>query len=277
VTPLRGEAQRKTYRIVEQIGGGRTSDDVYRAWHDVFRGPCVQKRVQVHGLEDALAYNEPAFLDRLRHPHIVEVREAQWDPDDDSAITFVMRLYEGGSIEDALRTGYRFSIHQATDLTVHVLAALAYVYRSHQAVHRDVKPGNMLLDEARRQGFLSDFGSAAMLDGNGEAAAVLGTDHYRPPETKSSQRVGRSADLYGVGMTLFEMVNGRLPWETHDLATIEKRLRSGRRALSNTVLSTYAPQVPRRLRRVIAKAIAAEPAKRFASHEGYGADWAISS
>jgi hypothetical protein len=52
----------------------------------------------MHGLEDALASNEPAFLDRLRHPHIVEVREAQWDPKQDGAIVFVMRAYEGESI-----------------------------------------------------------------------------------------------------------------------------------------------------------------------------------
>ena len=78
--PLRGEARRKTYRIDERIGGGPATDDIYRAWHNVFQGPCVQKRVHVHGLEDALASNEPAFLDKLRHPHIVEVREAIRSP-----------------------------------------------------------------------------------------------------------------------------------------------------------------------------------------------------
>lgn len=123
--PLRGEAARKTYRIERRIAGGPGTDDVYLAFHTVFQGPCVQKRVHVHGLEDALASNEPAFLNQLRHPHIVEVREAQWDPDQAGAIMFVMRAYEGGTIEHALGTDYRFSLHQAVDLGVHVLDALA--------------------------------------------------------------------------------------------------------------------------------------------------------
>jgi serine/threonine protein kinase len=267
--PLRGEAHRKTYELRDRIAGGPTTDDVYLAWHTVFQGPCVQKRVRVHGLEDALASNEPAFLDKLDHKHIVEVREAQWDPDQPGAITFVMRYYGGGSIQQALRTDYRFSVHQAIDLTVHVLDALAYVDRRFNAVHRDVKPGNVLMDEDRATGYLSDFGSAATLDAKGEALAVQGTDHYRPPEAKSSGRVGRAADLYGVGMTLFEMLNGRLRWETHDFAKVEERLQSGRRALPDSMLSQYAPHIPDRLRRIVNKAIARDPAKRFGTAEEF--------
>ena len=123
--PLRGEASRPTYRIDKSLSGNA----VVLAWHHIFRGPCVQKGVPMHGFEDALAASEPEFLDKLRHDHIVEVREAQWDPQQEGAIVFVMRLYEGGSIGEALVTDYRFSLHQAIDLTVHVLDALAYVFR----------------------------------------------------------------------------------------------------------------------------------------------------
>jgi serine/threonine protein kinase len=241
--PLRGEAAKPTYKIIRQLAGGPATDNVYLAEHTIFQGPCVQKCVHMHGLEDALASNEPAFLDRLRHPHIVEVREAQWDPKQDGAIVFVMRAYEGESIEVALKTDYRFSIHQAIDLAVHTLDALGFVYEKHNAIHRDVKPGNVLMDKDRKKAYLSDFGSAATLDANAEAAAVLGTDHYRPPEAKPSGKVGRSADLFGLGMTLFEMLNGRLPWEKHDLEKIEERLQAGRRALPDAALSTYAPKL----------------------------------
>jgi eukaryotic-like serine/threonine-protein kinase len=267
--PLRGEAQKPTYRIVRQLAGGPATDDVYLAHHTIFNSPCVQKCVHMHGLEDTLASNEPAFLDRLRHPHIVEVREAQWDPKQDNAMVFVMRAYEGESIEKALKTDYRFSIHQAIDLAVHTLDALGFVFQQHNAIHRDIKPGNVLMDKGRRNAYLSDFGSAATLDANGEAAAVLGTDHYRPPEAKSSGKVGRSADLFGLGMTLFEMLNGRLPWEKHDLATVEKRLQSGLRALPDKTLKRYAPHVPDRLRRVVNKAIARDPADRYTSPEEF--------
>lgn len=69
----------------------------------MFNEEFVQKVVSVHGLEDALASNEPAFLNRLQHPNIVEVREAQWDPAQERAIVFVMPKYAGGSVEIALR------------------------------------------------------------------------------------------------------------------------------------------------------------------------------
>jgi serine/threonine protein kinase len=267
--PLRGEANRKTYRIERRIAGGPGTDDVYLAFHTVFQGPCVQKRVHMHGLEGALACNEPGFLNKLRHDHIVEVREAQWDPQQDGAIIFVMRAYEGGSIEEALHAGYGFSVHQAIDLAVHALDALAFVYQTHKAIHRDVKPGNVLMDKERKNAYLSDFGSAATVDAAGQAPAVLGTDHYRPPEAKSSGKVGRSADLFGLGMTLFEMLNGRLPWETHDLAKVEARLRGGRRALPDSALSVYAPHVPARLRKIVNKGIAEDPRRRFASPEEF--------
>jgi serine/threonine protein kinase len=263
--PLRGEASRPTYRIDKPLG----SNDVVLAWHHIFCGPCVQKRVSMHGFEDALAASEPEFLDKLRHDHIVEVREAQWDPQQNGAIVFVMRLYEGGSIGEALVNGYRFSVHQAIDLTVHVLDALAYVYREFGAIHRDVKPANVVMDEQRLNAYLSDFGSAATVDEDGEAAAVLGTDVYRPPEAKATGRVGRGADLYGAGMTLFEMLNGRLPWEQQDFTKLEERLQAGRRALPDSLLSTHAPHVPPRLQRVVNKAIARDPSRRFRSPEEF--------
>ena len=80
MSPLRGErADKPTYQILNRLGDGR-GDDVFLAHHEIFNGKCVQKTVHMHGLEDALASNEPAFLNQLEHPRIVPVREAQWDP-----------------------------------------------------------------------------------------------------------------------------------------------------------------------------------------------------
>ncbi len=78
--PLRGERpDRATYRILDRLGDGR-GDDVFATHHEILDGTFVQKTVAMHGLEDALASNEPAFMHRLDHPRIVPVREAQWDP-----------------------------------------------------------------------------------------------------------------------------------------------------------------------------------------------------
>lgn len=222
----------------------------------------------MHGLEDALASNEPAFLNRLDHPRIVPVREAQWDPGQDRAITFVMPYLAGGSVHDALLEGYRFSTYQSIGIAIDALDALAHVHREFRALHRDTKPGNVLLDENRRHGYLSDFGSAAVVNDAGEAAAVLGTNVYRPPESRLTGRVGVEADIYGIGMMLFEMLDGRLPWEELDLAVVEARLQRGLRAVPDSALQ-FQSHVPERLRRCVRKAINRDPAERYGSAEAF--------
>jgi serine/threonine protein kinase len=268
VSPLRGErADKPTYRILDRLGDGR-GDDVFLAHHEIFNGKCVQKTVHMHGLEDALASNEPAFLNQLDHPRIVPVREAQWDPEGDRAITFVMPLLAGGSVHDALKQDYRFSIAQAITIAVDALDALAYLRREFKALHRDTKPGNVLLDEQHAHGYLSDFGSAATVDANGKAAAVLGTNIYRPPEARAVGQVGVDADVYGIGMMLLEMLSGRIAWETLDLEEVERRLQRGLRAVPDSRLE-FAPHVPERLRRCVRKAIHRNPKQRYASPEAF--------
>ena len=270
MSPLRGEATRATYRILDKLSSG-VGDDVFLAHHEIFDGTVVQKTVFMHGLDDTLAANEPAFLNRLDHPHIVPVREAQWDPQEERAITFVMPYLAGGSVNDALLESYRFSIHQSVVITIDALDALGYLHREHGALHRDTKPGNVLLDEHRRRGYLSDFGSAAAIDANGGAAAVQGTNVYRPPEARPTSRVDVRADVYGIGMTLYEMLNGRLAWEELDLAAVEDRLQRGWRAVPDSRFQ-FAPQIPERLRRVVRKAMNRHHGDRYASAEAFIAE-----
>ncbi len=266
---LKGEnTSRATYRVLDKLNSGPAGDDVFLTHHEIFDGKFVQKTVSINGYEDALASNEPAFLNRLEHPRVTPVREAQFDPNEDRAITFVMPHFAGGSVQDALTDDYRFSIVEAIQIAIDALDALAYLHREHNAVHRDSKPGNVLLDADRRRGYLSDFGSAALIDSAGGASTVLGTNVYRPPEARPSGRVGVVADLYGIGMMLWEMLNGRLPWETLKLAAVEQRLQRGLRAVADAQLG-FAPHVPDRLRRVIRKSIHPQPSGRFHSAEAF--------
>ena len=117
MTPLRGERRDgPTYKILDRLGDGR-GDDAFLTHHEIFDGKRVHKTVHMQGLEDALASSEPAFLNRLDHARIVPVSEAQWDPDGDRAITFVIPLLAGGSVADALKQDYRFSIREAITIT----------------------------------------------------------------------------------------------------------------------------------------------------------------
>lgn len=277
---LKGENPRRaTYRFLDRLTSDR-GDEVLLAEHAIFEERVIQKTVAIHGYEDALASSEPAFLKRLDHPRIPPVYEAQFDPVEDRAITFVMPVFVGGDVEQALRDDYRFSLTESVQIAIDVLDAAAYVHREHGAIHRDTKPGNVLLNADRTRGFLNDFGSAALIDRHGGARAVLGTNVYRPPEARSTGRVGVVADLYGIGMVLWEMVNGRLPWEELEMAAVEARLQRGLRSVPDRMLE-FEPHVPDRLRRVIRKAIHRDASSRFQTGEEFiralrkvvGIDW----
>ena len=198
--PLRGEAQgRPTYDLVAQIqtGDGRL---VFQAFHRVFNGPCWQKTVPLLGLQDAMFATEPQLVEALDHPNIVQVREAQFDPQITDAVTFVMRHYEGGSAADALGNGHRFSINEAIALTFQLLDALAYLHVEMGFVHRDIKPHNLLLDAPRTTGYLSDFGSAARIGADGSVNSAGWTLAYLDPAAALSGRMTTRSDLYAAGV-----------------------------------------------------------------------------
>jgi serine/threonine protein kinase len=262
--PLKGESQyRKTYEIRSHLPGGKGT--IVVANHEIFGRLCVQKVADLHGSEGELAFQEPRLLDRINHPHITPIGEVQFDPDRPQAITFIMPLYEGGSVDYALVEPHRFSLHEALDIARNISDALDYLHTTMGYVHRDMKPGNVLMAPGRREGFLSDFGSAAKIEGDGKVPATPGTLFYLPPEARPLGRLGPEVDVYGLGLILFEMVNGRLRWEDVDGATMQLRLVAGKRAMPDRMLEKWAPHVPDRLKRVIRKAIRREPERRYKS------------
>ena len=155
----------------------------------VYERDVVQKTVSLLGIEDALAFSEPALLKLFEHEHLEKVWEAQWDPTypEVKAITFVMPYYEGGSVLRRLTDGHRFSVGQAVKIVSGVLKALAYLHFEERVVHRDIKPGNVFLDRSLQHAFLGDLGCASRLDdagltekaGRNPVISSAGT-HHRP-------------------------------------------------------------------------------------------------
>lgn len=262
---LRGEKlDRPTYTILHTMSGEGNTGVCYRATHDVYGRDVVQKTVSLLGIDDAAARSEPALLNRLRHRHLVEVWEAQWDPDPQwsavKAVTFVMPYYPGGTIYGNLMDGYKFSIGQAVSIACGVLDALHYLHVQQRLLHRDVKPDNVLLDEGRSWSYLSDLGSAAFMSPAGDADARGGTPLYRAPEAHTG-RVGVAADVYGVGMVLLEMLNGPLPYDTLNHDRVAARLERGKPPVPARLLKP-APHVPDGLSLAVRRMISADPAVR---------------
>lgn len=262
--PLQGEhAGIPTYIDMRSIDDG--SNEIVHCEHRVLGGRCVQKTVAIRAGSEAFA--EPRLLEQLDHPKIPPVREAQFDPQRDNCITFVMPWYPGGSVARALVDGHQFSVHEAVSIIRDVLDALEYLHTVHGYVHRDLKTSNVLLDEELRVGFLTDFERAARVETDYSAQAVLTTVFYMAPECGPTGRHSIRSDIYGVGLVLFELLNGRFSWESFDQAATEERVIAGHRAMPDRMLAPRAfdPSVPNDLVRIVRKAVGKDPESRYLS------------
>lgn len=259
--PIRGEAEQKTYRGFQPIAKG-----IVVAHHAILGENCIQKTYEPAGRDDAIAFAEPRLLNELDHRYITPMREAQFDPDRPGCVTIVMKVYNCGSIHDAItKTKYRFSTGTAMAVIQHVAEALSYLHGEKGYVHRDVKPKNVLLEGDHITGVLADFGAAARLDPDSDTAALVGTTAlYQAPEGVRTGRVGPPADVYALGLTAFEALNGLFPYETMDMGSIDARINRGLRALPEAKLasSAFEPHVPDAVRTLVRQTYQADPMKR---------------
>jgi serine/threonine protein kinase len=262
---LHGEyLQRPSYEFLHTIGEGNVA--VCRLTrHLLFDELVVQKTISLLGVPDSLARIEPRILQEVKHDHIVDVREAQYDPDYTAvvAITFISTYYEGGSIYGALTEGHHFSTQTALTLTSHVLEALHFLHVTKTIIHRDIKPSNIVMTADRIYARLGDLGSAADTDADGRVAAAAGSLLYLPPEYAAGSLDVRS-DLYSLGMVLLEMLNGAFPYESLSRDEMEHRTEDGKRALPNRYYNP-APWVPPGVARFVRKLVAPNPDQRFST------------
>ena len=199
--PLRG------YRLLEQIGEGAFGV-VYRATQ-----PQIGREVAIKAVAPELA-NHPDFVRRfereaqivakLEHPHIVPLYDYWREPD---AAYLVMRFLRGGSVEDLLRSG-PLDPERASSILDQVAAALSAAHRQ-GIVHRDVKPGNVLLDEVGNA-YLTDFG-VALEAGSPERSSgtmIRGTPGYLSPEQVRLDPASPRSDIYALGIVAYEMLTG---------------------------------------------------------------------
>ncbi len=212
------------YLIEEVIGEGGMAT-VYRARHRLVERPCAVK-IMNHSFtgNDVIRERfrrEAKAAQKLAHPNIIDIFD-QGDTDDGS-MYIVMELLEGETLADVMERG-RVPLDQALPILIQIARALA---RAHdlEVLHRDLKPENIFLaqqPDGSTRVVLLDFGIArsaadSRLTGSGE---VFGTPQYMAPERITTIDAGPEADLYSVGVIMFEMLAGELPFRARDVATV---------------------------------------------------------
>src|SRR5207248_4267430 len=199
------------YRLGERLGAGAVAE-VFRAQDDRLDRPVAVKlfrgdaATQLHRHEA-----EMRTLANLEHPSLVSVYDAG-ETDDTHQPYLVMQLIDGRTLGDELREG-PLPPERAATYGAALADALAYVHER-GFVHRDVKPGNVLISADGRV-HLADFGIARLVDSAHETRTgdVLGTPAYFAPEQVAGEPVGPPADVYALGIVLIEAVSGSRPFE----------------------------------------------------------------
>lgn len=206
------------YRLQELIGVGGMAA-VYRA-HQESMGRDVAIKVMAMQLAEneefvARFEREAHVIARLQHPHILPVIDFGRDK---SQVFLVMRLVEGGMLSQRLARS-TLSVRQVEQFLTQIGSALEYAHQR-GVIHRDLKPNNVLLDESDNA-YLTDFGIAKMLAGATTSqlsltatGSVMGTPAYMAPEQWRSEAVDARTDIYALGIILYEMLMGVLPFHS---------------------------------------------------------------
>jgi hypothetical protein len=210
------------YRLDAQIGRGGMST-VYRAFDTVLERPVAIKLMhrEIASDSDQLERfrREARSVARLSHPHIVTVIDAGEEPSEDGAESgvgapyIVLEYVPGETLKQLIRREGPLPITEAIAYAIELARALGAAHER-QIVHRDVKPQNVLISE-EGSAKITDFGIARTLTEEGLTIAgrVLGTTDYVSPEQALGQPVTGQSDLYSLGVVLYEMLTGQVPFQ----------------------------------------------------------------
>jgi serine/threonine protein kinase len=253
-----------SYQVVEKIGQGGMAE-VYRGFHPALRR-YVAIKVLGHFLQTDASFcqrfeQEAQALAALRHPNIVQI----FDFGEYQSCNYLVMEYVDGTnlrieIDRRFAEGESFTSDEVLQFLSQVANALDYAHQQ-GIVHRDIKPANILID-AQGRPILTDFGLVMLRDRTGRATQgrSFGTPEYIAPEQAIDSRAASpQSDIYALGVILYEMVTGRLPFESESPLSLALKHISE----DPTPPRHYVPDLPEAVEAVILRALRKEPSGRF--------------
>lgn len=263
---------------VERFVGGGGFGAVYVARHSLLGQPVAMKllRREVAGNAEVVArfLREARAAASIHSPHVVRVTD--FGTTTDGTPFFVMDLLAGRDLETLLRSDRALPVPRAVDLALQCLDGLGAAHAI-GVVHRDVKPANIVLSSERGANggrdhvVVVDFGlSKVTLAGGAQAltltGAIIGTPYYMPPEQfRGTRDVDARADLYAMGVILYQLLSGALPYDAPSYGELLVKICSE----PPRPLREVAPSLPEPLLEVVARAMAADPDARFQTAQAF--------
>jgi hypothetical protein len=262
------------YRVTARLGEGGMGL-VFLAEHPLIGRKVALKAIHPQFARDAEVISrfitEAKSVNQIRHQHIVDVTDfgntAQGD------FYFVMEYLQGQGLADAIRSEGRFPPRRALSIAAQVADALQASHQ-HGVVHRDLKPENIfLIARGDEQDFVKvlDFGLAKLVDAvqpashNTRAGTVMGTPYYMSPEQCEGKiEVDQRSDIYSLGVILFEMLTGKIPFGGDGFGEILVKHITVEPPAARTIV----PELPAALDLILFRALAKNPDDRFQTMEG---------
>jgi eukaryotic-like serine/threonine-protein kinase len=266
------------YEVQSRIGTGGMAD-VYLA-----RDQLLGRQVAVKVLHHRFAEDQE-FVERFRreassaaglsHPNVVAIFDrGEWD----GTYYIAMEYLSGRSLKAAVREEGPLPAAQAIDIVIQILQAARFAHRR-GVIHRDLKPHNVILDEEGRAK-VTDFGIArAGASDMTLTGSIMGTAQYLSPEQAQGQAVSAASDIYAVGIVLYELLTGTVPFDGETAVTIALKQVSAAPTAPSAAVRSAAPAaaagapalapIPPELDAIVLRALAKDPAERFADAQAF--------
>jgi len=251
------------YKILDAIGGGGMAN-VYLA-HDII----LDRNVAVKVLRLDFA-NDEEFIRRfhreaqsatsLAHPNIVSIYDVG---EEDGIYYIVMEYVDGQTLKQYIQQYSPLRVEAAIDIMKQLTSAIAHAHQNH-IVHRDIKPHNILIDK-KGNVKITDFGIAMALSATSitQTNSVLGSVHYLSPEQARGGMANKKSDIYSLGIVMFELLTGRLPFFGESAVSIAlKHLQT-----ETPSVRRWNPNIPQSVENIVLKATAKDPFLRYDSVE----------
>lgn len=254
------------YEILGKIGTGGMAD-VYKAKDHKLNRFVAVKVLKAEFREDTTFIrkfrSEAQAAAGLTHPNIVNVFDVG---DDEGLYYIVMELIEGITLKEYISKKGKLSIKEATSIAIQVSMGLETAH-SHGIVHRDVKPQNIIISTDGKVK-VTDFGIARAASSNTISSNVMGSVHYSSPEQVRGGYSDEKSDIYSLGITLYEMVTGKVPFDGDTTVAIAiKHLQE-----EMVAPSVYTPELPYSLEQIIYKCTQKSVDRRYNKMEDVIAD-----
>jgi beta-lactam-binding protein with PASTA domain len=252
------------YRVIRRLGSGGMAD-VYCA-EDQQLGRRVALKLLYRGLSEDAQFverfrREASSAAGLQHPNIVSIFDrGEWD----GTYYIAMEYIEGRTLKDIVRERGPAPPDAAVDIVLQILRAARFAHQR-GVVHRDIKPHNVLIDDEGRVK-VTDFGIArAGASDMTETGSIMGTAQYISPEQAQGHPVDARSDLYSIGIVLYELLTGRVPFDGDSPVTVAVRQVNEAPVPPMDVN----PAVPPALDAVVLRALEKDPAHRFADADEF--------